>query len=819
MGGIALKLKKPKFSSNITIKAYRRMPLDNITKKPLLSVEESIEDLHSTEVDTTGDIDFEIAADNNDLINEYPDNTYVEDSFEDELEACGEIESSEDNLQEDAILSNNILIDEDNADDVNIINNSMATDGINKVRDIKPKAVKRGSLLVSLSIILIISLLTLTVVLGGIAITTTEDALFSQMEENAVQVADMIANEMFNNENIDAGLELLIDNYIYSIGRTIGHIEDLSNNTLKDMAGTYGIREVDVLDSQGYILYSNIDANVNKRYPFNDLLSKVVFSQDETLSLKMEREVIDTTTGASYIFVKKAGVKIPNGSVVITLSTDFINEIKTNMAIERKFNGIAENDNILHIMTLDRNDRLIHDSRGDEEVRTAITREAKDAVLANKVYSVRETTAEGLEYQSIYVPIRDDLGVYQGVINIGISIEKAQIAVKSIVQKTIIFGAILFVLILLLTVTFFYFRIGSPIKLMLGYIVNISNFDLRKNNAVGKLLKSRNEIGSMAFELEKMRESLTDILIGIKKSAEELSDYTEIISDSTKETATSIGEVTLVVEELANGAQEQTKESNRSMDSLSHLSKRIEELVELSNKMTGNTKEMDRVNELGLSSIHSIKNSFQDIIQQFTNVSNRVDNLTQKSEAIDKIAQSIKSIADQTNLLSLNATIEAARAGEQGRGFAVVANEIRKLSDETSKSAQNVAKIISEVNTEIVNVKKEMVNSTTAINSFDESTENSIKGLDSIKVIIESSIQQINALVENVYTVDNNKKEVVSSIESISAIIEESSASTEEVAATVEQQNAIVENIAEMTDKLKEMAQGLETTINNFKVE
>lgn len=102
----------------------------------------------------------------------------------------------------------------------------------------------------------------------------------------------------------------------------------------------------------------------------------------------------------------------------------------------------------------------------------------------------------------------------------------------------------------------------------------------------------------------------------------------------------------------------------------------------------------DACTRRGAEVVRTTVNVMKEIAVELGDAAAEIEAVSQQSEKISNIVQTIGSIAEQTNLLALNAAIEAARAGEQGRGFAVVADEVRNLAARTSQATVEIVEVV-----------------------------------------------------------------------------------------------------------------------------
>ncbi|MBL0386578.1 methyl-accepting chemotaxis protein [Tumebacillus sp. ITR2] len=372
--------------------------------------------------------------------------------------------------------------------------------------------------------------------------------------------------------------------------------------------------------------------------------------------------------------------------------------------------------------------------------------------------------------------------------------------------------AIAFALIL----TFVLIRtILTPIRDVNAQLAEIASGDgdLTKHISI----KNNDEIGDLAASFNGMVDNLRGLVAQISESAEQVASSAEELNASADLTKQATEQISGTILEIAEGADHQVRsvgDCAQEMDQMSSGAQQIASSANHVSQMANQTSEIATVGNRAIRSAIDQMNSIHSTIEDLSGV---VQKLGQRSEQIGNIIEVITAISAQTNLLALNAAIEAARAGEQGRGFAVVADEVRKLAEQSSASAQEIGELIRAIQEEtglaMTSMEKGTQEVTVGINVVNTAGASFEQIFEAVNDVA-SQIREVSAASQQMSA---GTSQVVQQFEMISQVAEGAASGTQNASAVAQEQLASMQEIASSASSLAHLADELQELVGKFK--
>lgn len=438
------------------------------------------------------------------------------------------------------------------------------------------------------------------------------------------------------------------------------------------------------------------------------------------------------------------------------------------------------------------------------------------AAIFEKILDEREGlgnyTYEGKDLYAGYAPIEGT----EWILVITANVEEVLAAIPSM-RNSIIFAAILIIILSVIITYFIGNTISKPIIQLVRHSEKVANLDLTEDLPQG-LLEKEDEVGLLSRGMQDLINSLRDIIREIDFSSEQVLSTSEELAATTQQSAMAVEDVAKAVEEIAKGAAEQAESTEAGSLKVNELGKTIEDDLMYTKNLTLATDKIVEAVDEGLVEIENLYKITEESSKASEEIYNIIQKTNESAGAIGQASNVIASIAEQTNLLALNASIEAARAGEAGRGFAVVAESIRKLAEESSISTKSIDEIVRKLQGNTENAVKTMESLSLISKEQANRVVNSREKYLTIRDAVNEAVKTVEELNISGQKMEKMKNEILDTIQNLSAIAEENSASTEEVTASMEEQNAAIQEIAGASEGLTKLAQGLQSIIDRFKI-
>jgi methyl-accepting chemotaxis protein len=263
--------------------------------------------------------------------------------------------------------------------------------------------------------------------------------------------------------------------------------------------------------------------------------------------------------------------------------------------------------------------------------------------------------------------------------------------------------------------------------------------------------------------------------------------------------STSSTEIAATVDEHERTVTQQAAAVNETTSTVEELGASSRQSATQAESMAAAAKQSLDATQDGVRLANQVSQSMNRMKQKVGSVAEQILRLSEQAAQIGGIAKVVGELAGETNMLALNAAVEAARAGEHGKGFAVVAVEVRKLADQSKKSADRAHALVTEIQK--------------ATDSAVLVSEGGSRTTDEVVAIISRTVASFTSISNTANSVAVNAQQVLLNSRQQAAALGQVTDAMKSLAAGSAQMAAGTSQTKQGVQKLNSVAQGLKAMV------
>lgn len=330
--------------------------------------------------------------------------------------------------------------------------------------------------------------------------------------------------------------------------------------------------------------------------------------------------------------------------------------------------------------------------------------------------------------------------------------------------------------------------------------------------------RNSDELGFLERSFNRMLGEIGQIIAAVQRESDEVAAYADQLATASQRLNSTGSEIASTTVALSSRLEAQgsfteagTRQTREALAAAERLRERAEE-------METNAQALVETATASREAIGRAADTLVTIGERVRESGTTVSALADASERFGIFVDAISQIARQTNLLALNAAIEAARAGEHGKGFAVVAEEVRKLAEESSRSAKDIASTIATVRESIATTVQIMATSDEDVRDVGGVASSANTAIGTILSGIERIAEVIGEASAVSRVQSATMAELAAAIQSVQAGSAEAVTRARFVSTASTQQTTSLDGLARTSGELAELANRLRRSVSRFAV-